>query len=273
MLEPQEKQLLQTIVEGVNQILSMETAEPAEAGEVEKIDPATAMTLANTAQGMMQKPEVDKGKGQMAGKVLDTVRDIGVASAGNMKPPAGSPPPSDEAQKMVDNQRAEDDDVRKANEGPTADDKAELRTEDGTDITEENYSEVGKAFMNLFAKKSVRKSAGSQSDNIAIVLKGISDRIGQMETAQANLLDAIGLTESVEKSLMAGQNNTVQKSAPVSSPDANAFMQSFVEMVMKAQGTQASDPFARPETGLENVRKDLRNSMDYIFQDNLRQSQ
>lgn len=109
--------------------------------------------------------------------------------------------------------------IKKANEGPTAnpETKAEDRVEEPTDITAGNLSEVGKSlallaplFQSLQKKNtSVKKSSNDQTNAIVMksleqisnVMKSLADQQSQQNTAIQNILEGIGFTEKVQKSL------------------------------------------------------------------------
>ena len=102
---------------------------------------------------------------------------------------------------------SEGQDVLKEKAGPTADakEKAEDRVEDGTDISEENYKEVGKK-LGASIMTQVEKGLQRNSENTAImsalsditqVLKSISDKADQNAMAIVNIVEGLGVTKAV----------------------------------------------------------------------------
>jgi len=135
-------------------------------------------------------------------------------------------------------------DIAKSSEGPTAnpEDKAEDRVLDGTEITEDNYSEVGKSLLTALSNMAVQKSSSVNTHDagnaqvlgqITKVLKSISDRQAQTDQALGNILDAVGITDSVAKSA------TTQSApvAPVGNLDGQAVI-GLLSEVMKSQNKE-----------------------------------
>ena len=107
--------------------------------------------------------------------------------------------------------------MEKADMGPNAnpETRAEDRVEDGTEITEGNYSEVGKALTGIAQSlavltkqqpaQPVRKSGATDAtvtalNDITGVLKSLVDRQKEHDIAMANMFDVMGIQKVVEKS-------------------------------------------------------------------------
>ena len=144
--------------------------------------------------------------------------------------------PDDEANKEgdpTDMETSDDyDEANKSNDGPTANDRAEERTEEGTDITEDNLASVAKMLSSLVKKAPVQKSRNNVDASAVanIVLKAIQPVLSKVNTVEKDMnamLEALGISEAmdtVEKS--ANPMQTVQKSvqgfnnsSPVTNPD------------------------------------------------------
>ena len=144
---------------------------------------------------------------------------------------------------MEDDDFLEEEDVEKADEGPTANEKAEERVEDGTEITEGNLSEVGKRVSRSVIRQ-VNKTLRATQDNTAVMqvlseitkaLKGLSDRQGQNETAIEGILDGFGITKAV------AEEAGVTKDAanrPVAQTDQTAILAELMSVVKGMQSTQ-----------------------------------
>lgn len=121
------------------------------------------------------------------------------------------------------------------------DNPAEDRLEETTPESEESLMEVMKAFAALAAKNQpVQKAAPAapvqdpqmvQAMNaMSEVLKSINARQTQTETALSNILEGLGVTEQVQKSLDSKPEN-----APVGNLDGNAVLNELFQ-VLKSQG-------------------------------------
>lgn len=142
-----------------------------------------------------------------------------------------SPEPEIETNEEEEAQKEEnEDELEKSNDGPTANDKAEDRLEDGTEISEDNLASVAKALIQMSRKKTVKKQKSSTSANevAQIVLKALTpviNKIGTVEKDMNAMLEAIGFAGDVD-TVEKAQNpmNEIQKSlstpAPITNPDS-----------------------------------------------------
>lgn len=153
------------------------------------------------------------------------------------------------------------EEVMKESNGPTAnpEDKAEDRVGDGTDITEGNLSEVGKSLAKLIEimgakpqQQIVKKSATPSVDQtnllvmkslaeISNVMKSLADQQNQQNTAISNILDGIGFTQEVNKSLSSTPKNT-----PVGNMDGANVVNELAKVLKDLQSgqQQSQDSFS-----------------------------
>ena len=137
----------------------------------------------------------------------------------------------------------EEEPVVKSDDGPTANDKAEERTEDGTVVTDANMGSVMKMLAAMASKNTVQKSAnpvtGINADTVAqIVLKSIQPIVAEMGSVKkdmSNMLDALGFGEAmdtIEKSVNPIQQ--VQKSTSMNAPVTNQDSLDLVNLIGQA---------------------------------------
>ena len=169
----------------------------------------------------------------------------------------------------------ENDMTMKADMGPTAnpETRAEDRVEDGTEITEGNYSEVGKALTqiarslamltNQSAKKSVRrpvrKSAMPDVTMSALkemtdVLKSIADRQQQHDLAMANMLDVMGVSQAVEK--------TAKSKPPVGDISGQAVLTELLEVMKSISKKEDAQGWGAVQ---KNGHEQLVSALPHIF--------
>ena len=169
--------------------------------------------------------------------------------------------------------------LTKEDNGPTANDNADERIDNQTDINDENMSEVGKTLIQLLQKKSKTVAKSNNIDLITNAVKKaimpIVSKIQEIEKFNENMLDSLRFSEKIEKSLKDNQNNNqqVQKgfvnsnNAPVQTLDATAVVNQLVE-VIKSQAVQNNQQsqFKNDWNGMQEARKDLKNALPFIFQ-------
>jgi hypothetical protein len=167
----------------------------------------------------------------------------------------------------------------KENNGPTANENAEDRNDNQTDINDENLTEVGKALLQLLEKnkRPVTKSNNIDAISQAVVkaITPLTKKIQQIEQFNSNMLDALGFANNIEKSLKVDQqqvqkglNNVNSQSAPVQTLDATAVVNKLVE-VIKSQAVQNNNQqgqYRNDWNGMQKARKDLQDSLPFIFQ-------
>lgn len=171
--------------------------------------------------------------------------------------------------------------IAKESNGPTAnpEDKAEARVEDPTDITDGNLSEVGKSLGLLLQMMNVNKSAPVQSvqksapageqvntavlkslAEISNVMKSLADQQNSQNTAISNILEGIGFTENVQKSLDS-------RPKPVQNLDGAGLMNELLGVMKSLQGGQNNQQ--SNNNAWSNVRKsghdELRDSLPALF--------
>ena len=162
----------------------------------------------------------------------------------------------------------------KADEGPTVEDPAETRLMDGTEITEDNYSEVGKslrqieAVLTKMAVGSVRKSSAAPQEAFSTpvmkalsemtgVLKGLMTRQEQSEAAFSGLLEGMGVADQINQQVV--KSGTPQ--APTGALDGAAVLKDLT-VVLKdlASRNNAGDGRVWRDFSSEG-RNDLKQAM------------
>jgi len=118
----------------------------------------------------------------------------------------------------------------KSAEGPTANDDADERLEETDPESEKNISAV-KALIRRM-DSSIKKSSGSNQTllqavvGLTRVVKSLSDRIDQQETAMVHVLNGIGIGEEIEKAIQ-----PVNSKKPVQATDTRAVLKSLLGLV------------------------------------------
>lgn len=180
----------------------------------------------------------------------------------------------------------EEEDVMKESNGPTAnpEDKAEDRVEEPTDITAGNLSEVGKSLNALVRAinggQTVQKSApkrrlAPKSNNdvlvmksiaeISKVMKSLADQQNTQNLAIQNILDGIGFTENVQKSLAVQKSKS---SAPIGNLDGT---QVLAELTSVLKGLQNGNNDRMGENRqqwsgtVQKSRTELANALPALF--------
>ena len=165
------------------------------------------------------------------------------------------------------------DEAKKSNDGPTANDKAEERTEDGTLLTEDNLASVAKMLSLIGKKAPVQKSQDTDASAVAgIVLKALEPVLNKVNTVEKDMnamLEALGISEAmetveksqnpmekVEKSVQ-GYNN----STPVTNPDTMDLIKmvavSVAQELTKEQSVVDDTPKANYSTANSRAHKSL----------------
>lgn len=149
----------------------------------------------------------------------------------------------------------------KSNDGPTANDNAESRTQDGTNITEDNLAGVAKALLALgnlrtapVTKSVDQTSAAAIAQTVVKSLEPVLNRVATVEKDMSSLLDVLGITDAmdqvekaqnpidtVQKSMNGqavtpGVSQTSQQVAPVTNPDT----MELIKMVATAVGQEVA---------------------------------
>lgn len=183
------------------------------------------------------------------------------------KPPPVETPGEEDVDKM-----GEDDEVDKSSDGPNANDKAEDRTEDGTEITEDNLASVAKAILQMSKKNTVKKakSTTDATQVAAIVLKALTpviNKIGTVEKDMNNMLEAMGFAEAMDTVEKSANPLTVNKAvvngnpAPVTNPDSMDLIKmigaSVAQELMKEESKQSVVGGPKYSTESTEARKEL----------------
>ncbi len=240
MLSPEEMTLLGQLNALVQEILSLQGADSAE-----------------------QAPTEDSGQ------ILESLRNIENALS-----------PKDEENQ--DEMKKSKDTIEKENAGPTANENADERLKPETDINNKNMAEVGKMLINMLSKQSNVKKSNNTDINIITqaiqkALNPIVKKIESIEEFNSNVLDALGISAEVEKSINLPETQTVNKgminsgNVPIQTPDATAVVNMLVEKMQelsdnkKTQNVQNDNDW----NGMQNIRKHLAEAQKYIFKNNL----
>ena len=184
----------------------------------------------------------------------------------------------------MESENPEDMSAEKAagGDGVTSDDPAETKITDQGELTEENLKEVGKSILSLLAKKNnpVQKSqgvaGGTMDPNLIaqIVIKAQEPLINEIKTLKkqnqdmqqfnANVLDALGITEEVEKSLD-NQIKTPPTQEDVFTPQA--FAKALVsEIANMNNGGERIKTIEKDHQGHDSVLK----ALPFLFKNNLK---
>lgn len=173
---------------------------------------------------------------------------------------------------MEEDYLEDEEEVEKASEGPTANpnEKAEDRVDQGTDITEDNYTEVGKSLQRLSRVVKSQHSKQSRESQmvmkslaeIAKAMKSLSDRQNQTDTALSNIMDGIGLSDAVEKSSV--QKNQEGRK-PVANMDGNAVMQELASVLKDIAGQNQNSNAPNNWNVRKSAHQDLAQALPHIF--------
>ena len=169
-MDPELASILQNIKSLADQATSMS------AGGAEKAEPSTEQPGAAQAD---LPPEI-------AEKVLKYLKEM-------------DGKPEDDVEKSDDE---DEDDVAKSAEGPTADDTAEARIDETTDVNEKNINEVAKSIARMLAGKSAPKKTVAKSavdKEVLTVLKAIAGELAVQKEFNVNILKGLGIADSILK--------------------------------------------------------------------------
>lgn len=228
----------------------------------------------NTVQKMLSPEETSLLQDVMAGlNVLLGSNNAGAVeetteASGAQAVEMGAEPTPEELANKGNAEEMETNEVDKSNDGPTANDKAETRLEDGTVVTEANLGAVAKMLASLGVKAPVQKSQSSVDANSVaqIVLKALEPVIGKIvavEKDMNNMLEALGFSDAMD-TVEKAQNplETIQKSTqsysntPVVNPDAGGMIEllskSIAQQLIKEETPVNEGP--RPNYSTSNSR-------------------
>lgn len=171
-----------------------------------------------------------------------------------------------------DEDEPDDKTVEKEDKGPTVDDSAEEKVSIQTENNDAAASEIGKALFSLLKKQTPAKSV-QKSNNIehviAKALKPLVDQVNQVQTFNSNILDALGMSEQVEKSI---KEQPVQKSLqnsgnpPVQNTDASAIVKELVNAIKSQAAEKNEEPSYKNDWhGVQKSRDNLKDALPAIF--------
>jgi hypothetical protein len=232
-LTPEERTLLENIAANIQQVLSIEGAE-----------------------GSAQPGEGGEGAGEAA--MASLMKEI--AGGGKDEPEEdGEPEPV---------KKDEQEDGRKP---------AETRMEPVTDVNEKTLPMVAKLLTTLArryqpATKSVDVQTSAITKAIGAALTPLVQKVEALEKFTENLMDSMGITEAVEKSMTAAKTSQqVTKSAlPVQNVEQSAIVGELLSVIKDLAGVkkgEAKAPFSLvgDPVGMQDARKDLRAALPHIF--------
>lgn len=147
------------------------------------------------------------------------------------------------------------EDFEKENNGPTASDSAKERLEADTTINDENFTEVGKTIMQLLKKQlpqqqkrlttkqapqaNIAKTIANSLSPLMVQLNTVVAKQNSNELAISGILDAMGYSDEVLKTIETKNTQAVQKTQqnnlPVQSLDAGLFAKELIEQVLGTQ--------------------------------------
>lgn len=164
--------------------------------------------------------------------------------------------------------------VAKTDDGPTVDDSAEERVSVQTE-NNENLKEVGKALMQILKPKTTVKKSSNIGQIINKALQPLVAEVNQMKTFNANILDALGVSEKIEKSLIA---QPVQKglqnsgNVPVQNVDATAVVGELLNVIkgMSTQQNQEKTQYRNDWNNVQKSRDSLKEALPGMFQNSMK---
>lgn len=198
-MDPELASILQNIKSLADQATSMS------AGGAEKAEPSTEQPGAAQAD---LPPEI-------AEKVLKYLKEM-------------DGKPEDDVEKSDDE---DEDDVAKSAEGPTADDTAEARIDETTDVNEKNINEVAKSIARMLAGKSAPKKTVAKSavdKEVLTVLKAIAGELAVQKEFNVNILKGLGIADSILK--------TEEKAKPKAMDVNSSEVAKSIEFIRQAIG-------------------------------------
>lgn len=152
----------------------------------------------------------------------------------------------------------EDEIAVKKEEGPTADDDTETRISDNLpETTDENIDEVKKALLKILGGEKVKKSKPvdpvlAAIEGLTKVVKSVYAENQQTQSAVANIIEGLGITEQINLS------QPVQKSKPAQSIDTKN-LDMFMNAVRKAAGIENVEPVQKYDSPSGEVHKTMKN--------------
>lgn len=243
-LSPDEEQLVQNVLASLNDLL----------------------TLGQAAPVAPEATQVEEGKSslQMDSSVLDSI----------LKKLTTKQEEEEEEEKPEDELPLNA--AQKEDNGPTNNQKAEARADIQTDVNEENINEVGKALLTLLGKNVQKKKKENEItksiEKILIpVVKVLGDKMQQQEIALGNIIDALGFSEKVAKSIESTQ--PVQKSndrLPLQSDSTPVFEEMLKYFKSQNEEKKQGETYRNDWTGIQKSRDNLSKALPFIFQNNIK---
>lgn len=239
------------------------------AGQVAKmLSPEETALLQDIGAGIQQLLQLNAGEAQPGGEPPEIA--AGVA--------AGMTPEEEEEAKKAA--------AAKSADGATASDPAEPRTEEPTDITDDNLGALAKALMMKVEEQTAEPEVqmAAKGMDVKALVNGISqqmapiiNKVNTVEKAMETMLDALGFADAIvdEAASVPDGNQMVAKAqgqttgmTPVVSNDAQGFvdmLSSSIAKAMKEDRVEAAHELQHDSNGLKKARDDLKGSMGFLL--------
>ena len=179
----------------------------------------------------------------------------------------------------MDEEKYEEDEFVKKQEGSTASDDADKRVEDLPEQTEENVDDVAKAIVKMLTRAPINKSVGrskvrkagvrsvSRNDGaVAIALskltkivKSLADGQSEHEQALSSILDGLGVADAVKKA-------KVSDNQAIVAPDLAQVLMEVNKSLKGLNQGQISQEQPEQKNDRTVVRKNLAGALPTIFQ-------
>ena len=152
-------------------------------------------------------------------------------------------------------------------DGETASSDAEQRMDEVlTGLTEENVESVAKAIARIQKTRQVNKSASSPIvsaiNELARVVKDISSRQMEQETAFGNLLDGLGVTKQIETAM--GADRVEKSRTPIFANDNSRLAKSLADVMTLMKG-QTVEKTERVGDSANTVRKNMETAVSSLI--------
>ncbi len=145
-------------------------------------------------------------------------------------------------------------------EGIVANDDAEDKVEETTDVDADNIREVQRALERIAKRRGVTvgKAAGDETTQaILVALQGIVGELAVQKDAMGGLLEALGVADQIIAAGAPPVAQPVQKDRrPVGATDTQAVAKAIVDALREVANSQPKEP-ELPGDRLGEVRKDL----------------
>ncbi len=171
----------------------------------------------------------------------------------------------------------------KSNDGPTANEPAETRVEEPTDITDDSLTLVGKAIKVMLKEAGTpqQPEMAAKGIDIQTIINGVSkqlvpiiSKVNTVEKAMETIVDALGFADAIVEEQPATPGTPVVKAMettgmkPVASKDANQFIDMLTGSIAKAlkdDRVEAAHEVMHDPNGIAKARENLRETMPILL--------